>query len=313
MQPEERAFAEAEHFYTTGALDRIAHRRRDPDWLARRLQLGDSFIVPVWRGKSLVRMEEPPRAALVAAGKGRELIEASSAVVLLGISDGRAYFAVDVSELEDPLTHPALCGGGELVSLRHVGPMLDAWDGGLLAYARGMIHWHRRHAYCGACGHQTHVLEAGHLRRCGSGECGTEHFPRTDPAIIVLVAGGDSCLLGRQAKWPSLWYSVLAGFVEPGESLEAAVRREVHEETGIELDGVRYHSSQPWPFPASLMIGFNAAATGTAITINRDELEDARWFSREQLRDGVAAGEIRLPPRISISRQLIEAWLTLPG
>jgi NAD+ diphosphatase len=152
------------------------------------------------------------------------------------------------------------------------------------------------------------MLEAGFIRRCTNAECDRQHFPRTDPAIIVLVTHGDRALLGRQAKWDATWYSVLAGFVEPGESLEQAVRREVKEEAGITVGEVRYDSSQPWPFPSSLMIGFTAEALDDDIRIGDDELEDARWFTRADVDAGLEAGELRLSPRISISRHLIESW-----
>ena len=218
------------------------------------------------------------------------------------------YFALDLSDLDDPKSHRALEGRGDFVGLRRVGPLLEGFSAGLLAFARSMVHWHQQHTHCGKCGNLTAMEEAGFLRRCTSEECDRLHFPRTDPAVIVLVTNGNRALLGRQAKWDKTWYSVLAGFVEPGESLEQAVRREVKEEAGIDVGEVRYDSSQPWPFPSSLMIGFIADATSDQIEIGDDELEDARWFTRDEIDAALEVGELRLSPRTSISRHLIETW-----
>jgi NAD+ diphosphatase len=168
--------------------------------------------------------------------------------------------------------------------------------------------WHARHRFCGVCGAATESVEAGHVRRCTNPECKASHFPRTDPAVIMLVHDGDRALLGRQKVWAPGMYSTLAGFLEPGESLEETVAREVFEESGIRVGEVRYHSSQPWPFPASLMIGFHAAATSREIRLNQSELEDCAWFSRSELRDFQAQGK-NLPRQDSIARRLIEDWL----
>ncbi len=186
---------------------------------------------------------------------------------------------------------------------------MEAREAGLAAYARAMVHWHQTHRYCGACGASTDVEQAGYLRRCRAEGCGRQHFPRTDPAIIVRVTHGERVLLGRQATWPKRWFSVLAGFVEPGESLEDCVRREVLEETGVAVHDIVYNSSQPWPFPSSLMLGFSAVAAGDELKIQDDELEEARWFERNEILAGVADGELRLSPITSISRHLIDEWL----
>jgi NAD+ diphosphatase len=180
--------------------------------------------------------------------------------------------------------------------------------GALLAYARAMIYWERRHRFCGDCGHPTRSAEGGFVRTCTNAACGKSIFPRTDPAIIVLVQAGERCLLARQASWPPGRYSVIAGFVEPGESLEDAVKREVREETGIEVSEIYYQSSQPWPFPSSLMLGFVASAATTQFNLLDNELEHARWITRTELADEVRAGTLKLPPGLSISRRLIEAW-----
>jgi NAD+ diphosphatase len=173
-----------------------------------------------------------------------------------------------------------------------------------------MVFWHTRHRYCGLCGSPTRSEEAGHMRRCTDAACNAMHFPRTDPAVIMLVTDGDRALLGRNKNFPLPgMYSTLAGFVEPGESLEDAVAREVREETGIEVGAVQYHSSQPWPFPGNIMLGFHAEARTTEITIDYGELEDARWFTRDWLSSHVDDDSFRLPRLDSIARRLIEDWL----
>ncbi len=226
----------------------------------------------------------------------------------LGLRDDIAHFAVDVSHLDDPTGVRAFDGRGEFVELRSVGPLLSRDDGGILAYAKGITHWHARHRFCGVCGTATEMREAGHVRICIDDQCASQHFPRTDPAVIMLVSQGDRVVLGRKSEWQKDMYSTLAGFVEPGESLEDAVAREVWEEVRIEVANVRYHSSQPWPFPASLMLGFYADAVSDRIAFNRDELEDARWFTRRELADG-GAGIKHRPRSDSIARRLIQDWV----
>jgi NAD+ diphosphatase len=195
--------------------------------------------------------------------------------------------------------------GTAFLELRPLTPLLAADDAGLLAYARAMAIWRARHRHCGVCGAATLASRAGHILTCSNPGCAQEFFPRIDPAIIVLVSDGERALLGRQASWAPRRYSTIAGFVEPGESLEDAVVREVQEETGVRVASVRYHSSQPWPFPSSLMLGFFASAPeGSPVRIS-GELEDARWFTRAQ----VSSGEALAPPTQSISWRLIEAWL----
>jgi NAD+ diphosphatase len=218
----------------------------------------------------------------------------------------RAVFAVDLSHLDDP--QPLLVAeDAGFADLRAAAGALPAHDAAVLAHARGLMHWRARHRFCGVCGGVCEPRSAGHVMRCTA--CGAEHFPRTDPAVIMLVTRGDHALLGHSQRFPlTTMYSTLAGFVEPGESLEEAVAREVREETGIVVGAVHYHSSQPWPFPSSIMLGFIADALTDSITIDYSELRDARWFVREQLLDPVAHG-FTLPRVDSIARRLIEDWL----
>ena len=286
-------------------FDRATNMRKQLDVLEAQLGQPGSVLVPVWREQSLIA---GGRAALVPVGRARELLQADHELVFLGALGGQACFAVDVSALPDPLAQPALSGSGEFKDLRQCGSALGHDEVALLAYARAMLYWHARQRHCGVCGAPTAPREGGHVRLCRREECGVQHFPRTDPAIIVLVHDGDDCLLGRQRRWPAGMYSTLAGFVEAGETLEQAVVREVAEESGIRVDEVRYVRSQPWPFPSSLMIGFAARARSREIDLQDDELEDARWFSREQIQNARDHGFF-VPGVFSLAGQLIEAFL----
>jgi NAD+ diphosphatase len=269
-------------------------------------------VLPIWRGKHLALPGDPPEVFYLSTTEPIPLQETTSPL-FLGKSKTTPYFAADLSHLEDPLTTLELDGRAELLSLREMASLLSRQEGALLAYANGLTSWHDNHRFCGRCGYETQVTQAGHERKCRNKDCEHVHFPRTDPAVIMLVTDGDGrrngearCLLGRQSSWAPKIYSTLAGFVEPGESLEEAVAREVHEETGIEVREVRYHSSQPWPFPSSLMLGFTAVATNEEIRFQTDELEDARWFTSRELEERKG---VKLPSKISIARRLIEDWL----
>jgi NAD+ diphosphatase len=282
-------------------LDRIALQRRDADFVASALRDPGTLVVPLWQARSLVRREGPGRvAAFVDAAQALALGLPAAELVLLGRFRDQVCFA---AELEgDPA--PEIVPGARFEDLRVAGGLLPGDEAGLLAYARALMLWRQRHRHCGACGAPTRPDSAGHVMKCTAGPCGIEHFPRLDPAIIVLVTDGERVLLGRQAAWPPGRYSTIAGFVEPGESLEDAVLREVLEETGVAVTDPEYHSSQPWPFPSSLMIGYTARAPAGAVPRADEELEDVRWFTREQ----VASGTPLLPPPQSVSFRLIEDW-----
>jgi NAD+ diphosphatase len=299
-----------DNVYGGGALDRAAVTRLDPQWLARRLADPASRLVPVWRAQSLIRRDgDTVRAHFPRVGQSPWLPSFADTVFLLGEADGATYFAVDLSAADEPATLPGLGDAGEFVDLRGVGALLPRREASLLAFARALSHWHRGHGFCGRCGAPTISRDGGYIRQCTSPDCGIEHYPRTDPAVIVLVAHGERCLLARQAKWPAGMFSILAGFVEPGESLEEAARREVMEEAGVALGRLRYHSSQPWPFPSSLMVGFLAEAEHTsALTIDHNELETAGWFTRDEIRHFAERG-LSLPNADSIARRIIEDWL----
>ena len=298
------------NFYASAAVDRQGHLRRDDQWLAQRLADPATRILPVWRTHNLVIAGSTPSAAWLSVERAAVLLREGREVAFLGVHESIAHFAIEVSHLDDPAPVASLAEAATFADLRTVGPLLDRDQGGLLAYARGMMHWHARHRFCGVCGHPTVSLEAGHVRRCTNEACGAQHFPRTDPAVIMLVHdGSDRAVLGRQKIWPPGMHSVLAGFVEPGESLEDAVRREVAEEVGLVLAEVTYHSSQPWPFPSSIMLGFTARATTTDLTPATDEIETAAWYTRAELRASPENEVFRLPRRDSIARRLVEDWL----
>jgi NAD+ diphosphatase len=282
-------------------LDRAAHLRKDATWLGDALADPRTALVPVWRARSLVQREAAAcRAVFLDATHELRRTVADDELVLLGRFRDRACFAVEFAGE----SAPGPLAGAQFEDLRAIGALLDSDEAGLLAYARAMVLWRARHRHCGTCGRPTRAASAGHVMQCTDPACSAEHFPRLDPAIIVLVTDGQRALLGRQASWPAGRYSTIAGFVEPGESLEDAVAREVMEETSVEILDAVYHSSQPWPFPSSLMIGYTARASADAEPRADEELEDARWFTREDIASGAAG----LPPPQSISFRLIEDW-----
>ena len=280
-------------------VDRSGERRKDSDWLAEALSNNETRFVPVWNERCLVG-GDPPGAVLLGHTDIAHFVRDDN-VIFLGLFRNQPAFAVSIDQdVEAPLRER-----GEFKDLRFLGTVLPADEANLVAHARALAIWHDATLYCPRCGSASHPAAGGNTRRCSNPDCAQELFPRTDPAIIVLVANGDRCVLGRQASWPEGRYSTIAGFVEPGESLEDAVRREVYEETNIRVDAVHYHSSQPWPFPSSLMLGFVAEASSGDISLNDGELEDARWFTREELR----SGEVGLPFRISIARRLVDYFI----
>ena len=302
------------NFYAGGDLDRADHLRSDADWLSARLNDPETRFLPVWRSQSFVVVNDASVSAAslvwIAGRHSTTLIKQANELVFLGRASERTYIAADLSPLEPEHAQTIAGDRGEFRDLREIGPILPRRDGAILAYARGLLHWHRNHQFCGRCGSPTQSDHGGHVRRCTNPSCGTAHFPRTDPAVIMLIHdGADRCVLGRQRSWPPGMHSTLAGFVEPGESLEDAVAREVMEEVGLSLREVMYHSSQPWPFPASLMLGFHARTDDDRLCVNENELDSAAWFSRADLEASPEDETFRLPRADSIARRLIEDWL----
>jgi NAD+ diphosphatase len=298
----------AQHNVLAGPyIDRAAHRRKDIAWLEQAANDPRSLFIPVWQAKNLVTRTEPePNVNLGAMllERSHELFLSlqshSTAHIFLGVFRDRACFAMALDASQTPATFEV----AEFQDIRTSLSALHRDEAGLLAYARALVTWRERHLFCGKCGAATEARQAGHAVKCINTHCAIETFPRIDPAVIVLITDGERCLLGRQAAWRPGWYSTIAGFVEAGESLEDAVMREVLEETGVHVESVAYHSSQPWPFPQSLMLGFIAQARTTDIQMIDDELEDARWFTRAD----IASGMPMTPPPISISGCLIADW-----
>jgi NAD+ diphosphatase len=281
------------------AAERLDGHRQDAVWLAAALADAGTRFVPVRAGQnSYVWQGDTPRALLLEAKSAAPLLPRAFCCVLLGEVGGKPCFALGLG-LDATLPE------AQHDDLRSVSALLPSDELALLGYARAMVHWQSQHRHCGHCGALMQDARAGHERACGN--CGSQHFPRIDPAIIVLVTDGKRCLLGRQPSWPKGRYSTIAGFVEHGETLEAAVIREVREETNIEVRAPRYQSSQPWPYPGSLMLGFRAEAMSTEIRNNDGELEHAAWFTRDEIAESVDKG-LMMPPTRSISYRLIREW-----
>ena len=295
------------NFYATGEFNRAVERREDVAWIREKLQDPASRLYPIWRLRNYVSDPEAPRAMALEPESRAALLEAASTVILLGVDQEVAHFLVDISALAEP----EAVALGHAVDLRAVGALMSQREGAILAYARGLTYWHDRHKFCGVCGAPTESKAAGHQRQCTNPDCNTVQFPRTDPAVIMRITHGDKILMARQAVWPQGMHSILAGFVEPGESLEDAVAREVYEEVGLRLTRIKYFSSQPWPFPSSLMLGFSAEATNDQFKVDEEELESARWMTRQDLLNSPEDETFKLPRKDSISRRLIEDWLRL--
>ncbi|MBN1580214.1 MAG: NAD(+) diphosphatase [Anaerolineae bacterium] len=296
------------NLFTASPLDRASDRRRDEQWLAAQQNAPTTRFVLIWRLLHLVAREPQLRPVFLSPQELHERVDDMGMPMFLGVGENRSYFAANlpasIAAVPDSLTEL-----GQFRELRQVAALLDAPDAALLAHARAMAYWHQRHRFCGDCGSPTESREGGYLRVCSNAQCAQHHFPRSDPAIIVLVESENRCLLGRKPSWPEGMYSTIAGFVEPGECIETAVIREVREETGVQVGEMFYQSSQPWPFPSSLMLGFRARAADSTIRVeDQDELQDVQWFMREQIRSGLMEKSLQLPPNISVSHRLIEGW-----
>jgi NAD+ diphosphatase len=283
-----------EYSFSAGEYDRLGERRRDEPFLSAAWNDERTRVV-VMRGQELA--VEPPDGRL-------RLVSPTQApagqVMLLGCVDGVVHFLVLVDETDDE-------PGGEFTGLRSLAASADDTAAALAVHAVSLGGWHQRHPRCSVCGSPTDVADAGATRLCPV--CSTQHFPRTDPAVIMLIVDdADRCLLGHNSARAQGWYSTLAGFVEPGESPEQAVRREVREETGVQVGELEYAGSQPWPFPSSLMLGFFGRALTTEVTVDGDEITHARWFTRAELALDIAAGELVVPTRVSIAGALLTRW-----
>jgi NAD+ diphosphatase len=302
------------NIFAGNPLDRASERRGDQAWLTEKLEDPLSLAVAIWNGKPLIE-DAPPsptqglavQIAYLRADMAQDLAGGSERLLFLGLWKDVAVFAVDLEGGADPAEGP-LAGLGRFEELRGVALALPAADAGILATAKSMFEWRRKHRWCGNCGQESTVADGGWKRICPA--CKTEHFPRTDPVAIMLAVNEGKCLLGRQALWPPGMFSALAGFVEPGETIEEACARELMEEAGLTATTVRYHSSQPWPWPSSLMMGLIAEVNSQNAAPDQTELEEVRWFTRPEAL-ALIAGQLDgvfAPPPLAIAHQLIKAW-----
>lgn len=304
--------------FTANPLDRQSANRGNDDWRTERLRDPDSrFLLMSGDLKAFVdpRRPEGPGIAWLSNAQILDLLVPAQGkpapCIFLGEAEGLAHFAVDAAGLDraDP------DWGGKFIDVRSVAGALPVAESGILAQARAMIDWHRRHRFCAVCGAPTHVGDGGYRRECSDTGCAAQHFPRTDPVVIMLVIREGRCLLGRQPRFPKGVFSALAGFVEPGESIEDAVRREIQEEAGVLVGKVNYVASQPWPYPSSLMIGCLGEGLSEDIQVDNDELDEARWFGRDEVAAMISVSEDmqagpRMPPALSLAHQLALRWLS---
>ncbi|GAB2920686.1 NAD(+) diphosphatase [Streptomyces mayteni] len=290
----------------TGGIDRGTGHRLDEAWLGAAWSHPTTRVFVVSGGQALIEDTDDGRTELVTMPSFDAPLTEAHRYFLGTDGDGVRYFALQKDSLPGRMDEAARPAG-----LREAAALLSERDNELLVHAVALENWQRLHRFCSRCGERTVIAAAGHIRRCPA--CGAEHYPRTDPAVIMLVLDeSDRALLGRQVHWPEGRFSTLAGFVEPGESIEEAVIREVHEEAGVAIGEVSYVASQPWPFPSSLMLGFVARATSSELRVDGEEIEEARWFSRDDLRAAMESGEVLPPAGISIAARLIEMWYGKP-
>lgn len=290
--------------FNTRFLDRTSILRSDETWINSELQKDSTRIIPIYGELVLCDNSDPSRVVFLTQKYFNGSQKFVTCPIFLGMAEEISYFAINIQsnqtacELSDQMN-------GTFQDFKSVMSLINAFNSELLALARFVVYWHSKNQYCGKCGGKTEISEAGHLRTCENYQCNERYYPNMDPAIIVMVTSGEQCLLGRQKEWREGVYSTLAGFVEPGETIEEAVIREVQEEAGILVGDIQYRASQPWLFPNSLMLGFTAIAKEEKIVINKEELEDIRWFTREE----VNADSQILPYKSSIAYELILEWL----
>ncbi|HUO02211.1 MAG TPA: NAD(+) diphosphatase [Rhizomicrobium sp.] len=284
--------------FTGNPLDRASMERGDPAWVMAQRQKPDALFLPLWQAKPLLKDK---RAAFLAGSE----IAPDSFCVFLGLRDGRPLFAAALPDSETP----PLAAHGDFHDMRAAAFILPDTDTAIAGQAKALIDWHRRHGFCPNCGNATEIQDGGYRRVCP--RCGAEHFPRTDPVVIMLPILGDECLLGHNKRFPEGFYSAFAGFLEPGETMEEGVKRELKEEADVTVGDVRYHASQPWPFPSSLMLGCYAEALSKDFRIDGKEIESARWMHKNDVRERLAQPKddgLKLPAVIAIAHTLIADW-----
>ena len=299
--------------FAGSALNRASEKRTDANWIESKRREPSSLILPMWRLEPFILGSEksgPPfELGLVRVEIADSIAGAEAVCIFLGLDGERAVFALDVSAAGDSANIGALAGLGYFRDARVAGSMVSIKDSAIIAQAKAMIDWHQRHGFCPKCGAPTKIMDAGYRRLCG--KCNAEHFPRVDPVVIMLATHGEACLVGRGKLFPPGMFSALAGFVEPGETIEEAVRRELMEEASVKVGEVSYYATQPWPFPSSLMIGCFAKADSRDAKVDENELAEVRWLERgvaRELIEGKQIEGIRVPPPVAIAHHLIKTW-----
>jgi NAD+ diphosphatase len=299
--------------FTGNPLNRASEKRTDTAWIEDKRRDPSSLVLPLWRLEPLLLGAEktppPLQLGLLRPAVVDSIAGASGPCIFLGLDGDTALFAQDVVTAENPAQSKPLAGLGHFRDARTAAQIVSVQQAAIIGQAKAMIDWHQRHGFCPRCGSPTKLMDAGYRRLCD--KCNSEHFPRVDPVVIMLATHGDACLVGRGKIFPPGMFSALAGFMEPGETIEEAVRREVFEESGVKVTDVTYHAAQPWPFPSSLMIGCFARAHSRELKVDENELAEARWIERGLAREligGKKAGGIQLPPPIAIAHHLIRAW-----
>ncbi len=294
-------------------LDRASEKRTDSNWVESRRRDPSSLILPMWRLEPFLlgseKSEPPVELGLIKPGIADSLAADDAVCIFLGLDGERAVFALDVSNADDPANVAPLAGLGYFRDARVAGSLVSIQHSAIIAQAKAMIDWHQRHGFCPRCGTPTKIMDAGYRRLCG--KCNAEHFPRVDPVVIMLATHDDACLVGRGKQFPPGMFSALAGFVEPGETIEEAVRRELMEEASVKVGEVSYYATQPWPFPSSLMIGCFAKAENRDVKVDDNELAEVRWLERSvarELIEGKQVDGLRVPPPIAIAHHLIRTW-----
>ena len=299
--------------FSGNPLDRASEKRVDAEWIASKRRDGSTLILPLWRLQPFIlgseKAQPPVELGLLRPGLCDSLAAADAPCIFLGLEGQNALFALDISAARDPVSEGPIAGLGHFRDARAAGATLPMKDAAIMGQAKAMIDWHNRHGFCANCGAATRLVDGGWRRLCE--ECKTEHFPRTDPVVIMLATHGDACLVGRNKRFPGNFYSALAGFMEPGETIEEAVRRELSEEVNLKVGRVHYHATQPWPFPSSLMIGCLAEAESRDFKPDGEEISDARWLDRataKRLIAGERLPDISVPPAVAIAHHLIKAF-----
>ena len=303
--------------FSGNPLDRASEKRTDVEWISARRHDPSTLVWLLWRLQPFLlgngKTEAPLQVGYLRPGLAEEIAGPDAISIFLGLENGAAVFALDISATNDPAVDGPLTGLGHFRDARAAAQLLPLKDAAIMGQAKALIDWHQRHGFCPNCGARTALMDAGYRRHCES--CRADHFPRTDPVVIMLAIHGDACLVGRAARFPKGMFSALAGFIEPGETIEEAVAREIYEEAGVRVNNVTYFATQPWPFPSSLMIGCFAQAENRDIRLDENELAEAFWLEKSKLR-ALLAGErvdgLWVPPSVAIAHHLLKRFAEMP-